>query len=137
MDHVWYPGRHITLNAKVVIDWKVLDALLQFKVTLEHCADYMNVSTDAIQRRCKEEKGMTFSEYHELRLQRTATKLQQKAIEMAINGNTTMMIFALKNLAGWSDKQEIKSTNLNIGYEDYLKKLEENIKTIRNVELEE
>jgi methylphosphotriester-DNA--protein-cysteine methyltransferase len=93
---------------KVEINWKILDALLQFKVTLEHCADYLNVSTDAIQRRCKEEKGMTFGEYHNLKLQRTATKLQQKAIEMALGGNTTMMIFALKNLANWSDKLETK-----------------------------
>jgi hypothetical protein len=95
------------MSAKVEIDWKVLDALLAFKVTQKFCADYMEVSEDAIQRRCKEEKGMTFTEYHQSRLQRTAVKLQQKAIEMAISGNTTMMIFCLKNLAGWADKQEM------------------------------
>lgn len=94
------------MSAKVEVDWKILDALLQFKVTLNYCAEYLEVSADTIQRRCKEEKGITFSEYHELKMQRTAVKLQQKAIEMAISGNTTMMIFALKNLAGWSDKLE-------------------------------
>ena len=104
------------MSAKVQVDWRTLDALLQFKVTLEHCADYLGITTDAIQRRCKEEKGMTFSEYHQLKLQRTATKLQQKAIEMALAGNTTMMIFALKNLANWSDKLEntITSKDLKI-----------------------
>ena len=92
------------MSKKVEIDWPILDALLQFKVTLAHCADYLGVSIDAIQNRCKEEKGMTFSEYHSLKLQRTSTKLQQKAVEMALKGDRTMLIFCLKNLAGWADK---------------------------------
>lgn len=96
------------MSAKIDIDWKVLDALLQFKVTLNYCSEYLGVSNETIQRRCKEEKGVSFSEYHELKLQRTAVKLQQKAIEMALAGNATMMIFSLKNLAGWSDKLESK-----------------------------
>lgn len=91
-------------NPKIEMDYKVLDALLQFKVPLYFVADYMNISRDTIIRRLKEDYGMTFAEYHELRLMRTATKLQQKAIEMALAGNATMMIFSLKNLAGWADK---------------------------------
>lgn len=91
-------------NPKIEMDYKVLDALLQFKVPLYFVADYLNVSRDTIIRRLKEDYDMTFAEYHELRLMRTATKLQQKAIEMALAGNATMMIFSLKNLAGWADK---------------------------------
>lgn len=94
------------MSAKINVDWKTLDALLQFKVTLKFCADYLGVSTDSIQRRCKEEKGITFEEYHQSKLARTATKLQQKAIEMALSGDRTMLIFCLKNLAGWTDKLE-------------------------------
>ena len=94
------------MSKKVEIDYKVLDALLQFKVSLRFCADYMKVSRDAIIRRLKEDHGMTFGEYHQLKMEGTATKLQQKAIEMALGGNTTMMIFALKNLAKWADKIE-------------------------------
>lgn len=96
---------------KTEIDWNALDALLQFKVTCEFCADYLNVSRDAIIRRIREEKDMTFREYHLLKMQRTATKLQQKAIEQALSGNcNSVMIFALKNLAGWTDKNEIETT---------------------------
>lgn len=96
------------MSAKIELDWGRLDALLQFKATLKFCAEYLEVSVDSIQRRIKEEKGITFEEYAALKLNRTAVKLQQKAIEMALGGNTTMMIFALKNLAGWSDKLETK-----------------------------
>jgi len=98
------------MSAKVEINWDKLDALLQFKVSLKFCAEYMGVTIDAIRRRIKEKHNMTFGEYHELKMERTATKLQQKAIEMALGGNTTMMIFALKNLAKWSDKEERKIT---------------------------
>jgi len=85
-------------------DWRELNALLQFKVTLEHVCDYTGFSRDTVIRRIKEKHGMTFKEYADLKRQRTATKLQQKAVEMAINGNATMMIFCLKNMASWSDK---------------------------------
>lgn len=93
-------------NPKKEIDWKILDTLLQFKVTLKFCADYLETSVDTIQRRIKEEKKMTFEQYHHSKLSRTAVKLQQKAIEMALKGDRTMLIFCLKNLAGWSDKVE-------------------------------
>lgn len=89
------------------LDYGRLDALLQFKVTVDFCADYLGVSRDTIFRRVKEDHGMTFGEYHKLKMQGTATKLQQKAIELALKGNPTMMIFALKNMAGWTDKQEV------------------------------
>lgn len=95
---------------KKKLNYDALDALLQFKVSLEFCADYLGVSSDTIMRRLKEEKGMTFTEYHKLKMQRTAVKLQQKAIELALGGNSTLMIFSLKNLANWSDKIDQKNT---------------------------
>lgn len=98
-----------------------LDAMLQFKVTKGFCADYMEVSEDTIDRRIKKYHNMTFKEYHALKLQRTGIKLQQKAVEQALSGNATMMIFCLKNLAGWADKQEIETTSnieINIDEDD-------------------
>lgn len=101
---------------KTEIDFKELDALLQFRVTCEFVADYLGVSRDTVIRRIREEKDMTFREYHLLKMQRTATKLQQKAIEQALSGNSnSVMIFALKNLAGWTDKNEVENvTKLEI-----------------------
>ena len=94
------------MTAKIELNYDKLDALLQFKVSLEFCADYLGVSSDTIMRRLKEDHGKTFTEYHASRMERTAVKLQQKAIEEALKGNNTMLIFALKNLAKWADKVE-------------------------------
>ena len=112
-------------NPKIELDWKELNALLQFKVNLPFVCEYLGVSRETVMRRIKEKYGMTFGEYHELRISRTATKLQQKAIEMALGGDRTMLIFSLKNLAKWSDKMEnTVNGSLGIGsVEEYLTKL--------------
>lgn len=94
------------MTAKIDLNWAVLDALLQFKVTLKFVAHELGVHERTVQRHIEAEKGMTFEQYHEMKLNRTGVKLQQKAIEMALQGDRTMMIFCLKNLAGWADKLE-------------------------------
>ena len=91
---------------KIDIDFKVLDALVQFKVTKIFVADYIGVSPDTIEKRIRENFDMTYTEYSKLKQQRTGFKLQQKCIELALGGDRTLMIFALKNMAGWSDKLE-------------------------------
>jgi len=93
-------------NPKIELNYDKLDSLLQFKVTKRFCADYLGVSENTIDRRLKEDHDKTFGEYHELKMDRTGVKLQQKAIEMALSGDRTMLIFSLKNLARWSDKIE-------------------------------
>lgn len=79
---------------------------MQFKVTKDFVADYMGVSVSTVERKIKSQYKMSFTELNSLKISRTGYKLQQKAIEMALSGNTTMMIFALKNLAKWTDKVE-------------------------------
>ena len=91
---------------KITFDYDVFDALLRFKVTKAFCADYLNVSEDVIEKRLREDFDMTFTQYHELKLQRTSYTLQQKAIQMALSGDRTMMIFCLKNIAKWADRNE-------------------------------
>ena len=100
---------------KIELNYEVLDALLQHKITKKFCADYFGVSEDTIERRLREDFEMTFKEYHALKLENTSYKLQQQAIQMALEGNAVMMIFCLKNLAGWSDKQEsVEQSNIKI-----------------------
>lgn len=95
------------------LDYNALDALLQHKITKKFCAEYLNISETTIDNKLREDHDMTFTEYHALRMERVSTKLQQKAISMASNGNIVMLIFCLKNISKWQDKIEIEGT-LNV-----------------------
>lgn len=55
----------------------------------------------------------TLTEFREKRKDAVTVALKSKAVNMALSGNTTMLIFALKNVAGWSDN--IKVTDPNAG----------------------
>jgi methylphosphotriester-DNA--protein-cysteine methyltransferase len=90
------------------LDWKTLDALLQAKPTLAECADYLGCSGLYIEQKIRKEHDMTFSEYRALKMGRVKISLIMEAIQRAKAGNITILIFCLKNIAGWSDKVENK-----------------------------
>lgn len=101
---------------KTEVNYDKLDSLLQFKVTKKFCADYLQISEDAIDRRIKEDFGMTFGEYHSMRMGRTAVKIQQKIVELALKGNPKLLEVAAKYLAGWTEKSDmtISTSDLKI-----------------------
>lgn len=99
---------------RIELDWSKLNAVLQYGARLEECADIMECSADTIEKRIREEHNLRFTEYRAQKMTKVKFTLIQKAIEMAKSGDRTLMIFCLKNLAGWADKQEVDSINRNI-----------------------
>jgi len=93
--------------ASTPFSWDKLDGLLAFKSSLTVCSDILEVHPNTIKNHLKKRYDMTFTEYSEKKLSRTKVKLVQKAIEMATTGNTTMMIFCLKNICKWADRSEV------------------------------
>jgi hypothetical protein len=87
-------------------DWPVLNALLQRGASRLACEEIMQVSHDTIERNIRKEHGLTFAEYREKKMQKTVLKLVEKAVDKALAGDNTMLIWTLKNLAGWADKNE-------------------------------
>lgn len=88
---------------KVIIDWKVLDAILQFKPSREDCCSILNCSDTKLETSIRKKYDMTFREYRNFRMGRTRVKLAQKQFDVAMSGNTTMLIWLGKNWLGQKD----------------------------------
>ena len=101
------------MRKKTELNWDVIDSVLSVSGSLNQVRYALEskgivVTNRTIQRHIKDEHDQTFEEYREYRLGGTKIKLQQKAIKMGLGGHPTMLIFCLKNLCGWTDKQEIQ-----------------------------
>lgn len=104
---------------KAPFSWEKLDGLLAYKSSLIVCSDILECHENTIKNHIKQRYGMTFTQYSQKKLSRTKVKLVQKAIEQATSGNTTMLIFCLKNLCKWQDKLEEDTTQeINIKFPD-------------------
>lgn len=81
--------------------------LMRFRPTLKEASEYFNTSEDTVERRIHKWEKTTFSIFKEKHSRSIKYKLIDKAIDMAMSGNSTMMIFALKNICGWGDRAEV------------------------------
>lgn len=63
-----------------------------------------DINERTLENRINEEYDCSFSEFRDKYSSNTKQKLVEKAIDMAMSGNTAMMIFVLKNLLNWQDK---------------------------------
>lgn len=104
----------------IELNYSALDAMLQFKISKKYVCNYLKISEETLDRRLKRDHDMSFTEYHELKLQRTSKILQEKAVELALSGKSyVMLIFCLKNIAKWSDDpidDTLANRPINISY---------------------
>lgn len=91
---------------KIEINMEQLAALMRFKPSREDAAAFFKVSADTVERRIKENTGLTFLEFREQNMVHTRINLVRKALERATDktkSSDIMLIFCLKNLCGWND----------------------------------
>ena len=99
------------------IDWTQLDSLVMLNASLTFCAERqllkwgeqpnfktIKAAMEIIERRIEENYRITFTEYKEQRKDPVRMKLLQKQIDIALNGNVTMLIWLGKQMMGQSDK---------------------------------
>ena len=92
---------------KKPIDWKEVEKLCHLQCSEIEIADWFHISTDTLDRRLKEEKGVSFAVFFEthrvsgkIALRRNLFKLSEKYPQAAI--------FLAKNWLGMSDMQKIE-----------------------------
>jgi hypothetical protein len=91
---------------RVSVDYDLVRKVMQFGLRQEDVAAIAGVSVPVLSSALVERYGKSFRELKKERLAPVKLTLTQKAIQMAKSGDRTMLIFCLKNLAGWQDKPE-------------------------------
>lgn len=93
------------------IDIEQLAAFCRLKPTLEDTAAFFKCNPRSIERIIKNNTGLTFIEFRSQNMVHTRHGLIRKAIQKAMAGDNTMLIWTMKNLCGWTDKVEQSTTH--------------------------
>jgi hypothetical protein len=91
---------------KLEIDQEQYEALCRLNPTLKDMAAFFKCSEDTIENKAKEFGYATFSDARQQNMVHTRLNLIRTAVSQASSGNVPMLIFSLKNLCGWADKQD-------------------------------
>lgn len=98
-----------------------LKAICRVKPTLEDCAAILDISARSIERFIRKEYDQTFVEFREQNMAWTRHMIVREILEQCKKGNMTALIFASKNLCGWSDNPaglDIQKTEIKIHLPD-------------------
>lgn len=101
-------AERVAENPRKLLDWKQLDLLLQMHATAEEAAAFFSMSVDTLDRRVREEHGITFAEYATPKKALGRMSLRRAQFVTAVNQkNVAMQIWLGKNLLDQKDRQEI------------------------------
>ena len=109
----------MTGRPRIEIDFDEFNKLCRLQCTLSEIASWFDCSEDTIERRVKEEYGITFAEHFALKRGKGKIALRRKQFQTAESGNVTMLIWLGKQYLGQSDKQEVSGNSespLNITF---------------------
>lgn len=87
------------------IDLIQLKDLMRLYPSLEETAGWFSCSVDTISRYIRTKEGMTFAEFRGRYMATTKLGLKRVAIARAMEGDSKMLTFCLKNLCGWTEKE--------------------------------
>jgi len=90
----------------IKIDFDDLDKLLLIHSTLEDCASFFDCSPETIERRVRDERGECFDDYAKRKRGLGKIGLRRRQYQLAMSGNTTMLIFLGKQWLGQGDTEQ-------------------------------
>ena len=105
------------MDKKQPINQNQIAALMRLKPTLKDTAAFFKCSEKTIERFIRDKHNLTFVDFRDQNMVHTRHGIIRKAIEKALAGDNTMLIFCLKNLCGWKDRYEsddIVTNNIQI-----------------------
>lgn len=111
--------QRIDLDQMEFNGWDQLEALAVWG-SAEFCAKKLGMSPDTLDRRLKEKYGHGFAEYKHKIQEPLRINLMKKQYEVAMGGNTALLIWLGKQYLGQSEKvaKEIQDVNLEFKSQD-------------------
>ena len=103
---------------RIPINWEEFDKLCMLQCGLTSISLWFGCSEDTIERAVKREKKKKFAEYWAEKAERGRSMLRQKQFEVAMRGNTALLIFLGKNWLGQTDKVEVREDDTPLPWED-------------------
>lgn len=91
---------------KKIIDWETVKKLCAIHCTGEEIASIVDVSYDTLERHIKAEFAMSFADFYKKHSSNGKMSLRRKQYEVAMSGNTTMLVWLGKQYLGQTDKTE-------------------------------
>ena len=98
---------------RVQIDQEEFEKLCALHCTCIEIAEWFNCSVDTIERWCKRTYEENFAEVFKKKSSKGKISLRRKMFETAMGGNVTMQIFLSKNVLGYADKIEQRTTEIS------------------------
>lgn len=94
----------------ITIDWNKVDRLLECGNDGIRVAANLGVHPNTLYNACVRDKGVSFCDYLAEKRQRGVSHLLAKQYEVAMKGNTTMLIWVGKQMAGQTDSDKNKES---------------------------
>jgi AraC-like DNA-binding protein len=92
---------------KISVDFETIDKLMAIQCTGEEIASVLNVSYDTLEKRIKEEYGLSFTEYFSQKSGVGRASLRRRQFQLAESGNPTMLVWLGKQWLNQKDRSEI------------------------------
>jgi len=94
-----------------------LDKLCAMQCTESEIAGWFDVSVDTVERRVIEKTGIGFAEYFKQKRGKGKVSLRRKQMQVALDGNPTMLIWLGKQYMDQKDKHDVEhSGNIAITF---------------------
>jgi len=89
---------------RIPVDWELVDKYLIGGAKGSQVAAAIGVHYDTLSNRCKEDHNVLFSEYSAKKKQKGNLMLHAKQYQVAMSGNTTMLVWLGKQRLGQTDQ---------------------------------
>lgn len=98
-----------TGRKKKIIDWEIVKRLCEINCTLSEVASFLRCSVSTVERRLKEDKNISFSDFFDMYAGFGRMSIRRMQFKLALQGNTTMLIFLGKQYLGQRDNPDPKN----------------------------